>query len=91
MLQSDRAGDRPGRVVESIPPFRFRLDLSAGPGGFEMRLAGWSLGPCPLPRALAPHILARAETDGAAYRFLVDIALPGLGRLIRYEGELATP
>jgi hypothetical protein len=42
----------------------------------------------PVPRGLAPHLEAwEGERDGR-YEFAVEVRLPFIGRLVRYEGLL---
>ncbi|MDQ0469154.1 SDR family oxidoreductase [Labrys wisconsinensis] len=80
----------PGRLRERFAPFDFELALAATTEGLTMRLVGWRLGPLALPVGLAPASLARESVDAEGrFRFDVPIALPGIGRLVRYRGWLA--
>jgi hypothetical protein len=80
---------RPGRVSERFGPFSFDLDLVADSQRHTMTIAGWRLGPLPLPRLLAPRSTAvEAVSDNGLFTFDVPVALPLAGRLTRYKGEL---
>jgi hypothetical protein len=80
---------RPGRVSERFGLFSFDLDLVADSQQHIMKIAGWRLGPIPLPRFLAPRSTAvEAVSDNGLFTFDVPIALPLAGRLTRYKGEL---
>jgi hypothetical protein len=79
----------PSQVSERFGPFTFTLALEAGPEAHIMRIAGWRLGPIPLPRFLAPKSLAtESQTASSRFAFDVPIEAPLLGRLTRYRGEL---
>lgn len=79
----------PGHVTERFGPFTFTLRLSATPTHHQMEIAGWRIGPLPLPRFLAPRSLAtEAVSDNGHFTFDVPIAAPLLGRLTHYKGEL---
>jgi hypothetical protein len=79
----------PGRVSERFGPFSFDLDLAADSQRHTMTIAGWRLGPLPLPRLLAPRSTAvEAVSDNGLFTFDVPVALPLAGRLTRYKGEL---
>ena len=51
-------------------------------------LRRWDILGLPMPRWLMPHVTAGEHADDGRFHFLVDIALPVLGRLVRYEGWL---
>jgi hypothetical protein len=53
-----------------------------------MRLAGWSLFRIPLPRILAPRIVATEREEGGRFHFDVAAALPLVGPVVRYRGWL---
>ena len=82
-----RDGGR-GRIVESFGPLRFHFRLPVQSGGLGMELERWSLGPLPLPMALAPRSPAREWEEDGLFHFDVPIALPVIGRVIRYRGWL---
>jgi hypothetical protein len=82
---------RLGRMIERFGIFRFELDLPAGEAGvLGMPIMGWSLGPMPLPRFLAPVSIVTEDVDPSGrFHFDVELRLPfGLGRLVRYRGWL---
>ncbi|GJD50089.1 hypothetical protein OPKNFCMD_2826 [Methylobacterium crusticola] len=80
----------PGAVIEQFGPLAFVLALPADAEGLGMRVAGWRLGPLPLPRALAPVSAARESVDAEGrFRFDVAVRLPLAGLLVHYRGWLA--
>ena len=79
----------PRRVSERFGPFSFDLSLTADSLRHTMTIAGWRLGPIPLPRFLAPRSTAvEAVSDSGLFTFDVPVVLPLAGRLTRYKGEL---
>ena len=85
---ASRAQAADGLLEERFGPLRFRFELRSEPNGLSMHLQGWSVGPLPLPRALAPGGTAREwEADGRFW-FDVPITLPGAGLVVRYRGWL---
>jgi NAD(P)-dependent dehydrogenase (short-subunit alcohol dehydrogenase family) len=82
--------ERPGKgLSERFGLLTFDLDVPTSKFGLTMSIVAWRLGPIPLPATLAPRTVAREELDGfGRFRFDVTIALPGLGRLVRYQGWL---
>jgi hypothetical protein len=78
----------PNRVTERFGPFTFTLALEATETGHTMRIAGWRLGPLPLPALLAPRSIATETETSGVFNFDVPIAAPLAGRLTHYKGEL---
>jgi hypothetical protein len=69
--------------------FRFRLDVSDGRLVYVQREAAFLFGRARLriPAAWAPRVEAREEPAGAArVNVEVHVSLPGVGRLIAYDG-----
>lgn len=84
-----KPGSSPRRVCERFGPFSFELEMTPDSSGFTLDIVSWRMGPLPLPMCLAPHAPARAFVDAEGrYRFDVMIALPFVGRLVRYRGWL---
>lgn len=77
-----------GCVVERFGPVRFAFDLPADADGLAMRLRRWSVFGVPLPLMLAPRIAAREWQEDDRFRFEVDVAMPLIGRVVRYAGWL---
>ncbi len=89
-FRSTLSAGRAGVEVEEIfGALRFDIRLRANEQGLTYEIIGWRIGPLPLPRALAPRSLA-TETVDAEGRFVFDvpIALPLIGRVVRYRGWL---
>lgn len=86
---SRRDSDPPGRIRERFGPMTFRMALPVDETGLQMPLErGQWLG-IPLPRWLTPRSDTREFVDAEGrFRFDVDISLPMLGRVVRYEGWL---
>jgi NAD(P)-dependent dehydrogenase (short-subunit alcohol dehydrogenase family) len=86
VLSRPRSG---GRVSERFGPLSMDLTLTPEGGRLLYRVAGWRLGPLPLPRALGPSTQAFEEVD-AEGRFVFDVTItaPLIGRLVRYRGWL---
>ncbi|MBT0956195.1 DUF4166 domain-containing protein [Alphaproteobacteria bacterium KMM 3653] len=79
---------KPRHVFERFGPFRFELELT-GEGavmGMEVR-RGWCLG-LPLPRRVLPRSETREYVAQGRFHFDVDLSLPRIGRLVRYQGWL---
>ena len=75
---------------EKFGPFRLLIELTGHDRGCDFRLVRWSLGPVPLPMALAPRLVANERLHDGRHRFLVRISLPLIGLLLGYEGDVET-
>jgi hypothetical protein len=90
-LQSERCD---GLLAERIGPveMRFRLEAVNGALTYQTTSAALCVGSLrvPLPRRLSPCVTAResAAGDGDRVAVSVDVQIPWLGLLIRYEGTL---
>lgn len=76
-------------VCERIGPVVLRMMPCVDRTGLGLVMAGGRLLGLPLPRWLLPRIHTREFDDAGRYRFEVEASLPGIGRLVRYEGALA--
>jgi hypothetical protein len=76
------------RLVERFGPLRFEFDLPSDDSGLTMVMRRWSCLRVPLPMFLAPRSVAREWEDGGRFHFDVPIALPLVGRVVRYRGWL---
>jgi len=66
-----------------------KFNLVASEETLSMEIVGWSLGPMPLPRSLAPTINAREWVDEQGrFRFDVAIGAPVIGQIVHYRGWL---
>ncbi len=83
-----RQYQRQGLLIETAGPLRLGFRLTADTTGMQFRFARcWLLGLL-LPNALAPRVHAEARGGDACWRVKVQIEVPLLGLLTRYEGEL---
>jgi hypothetical protein len=79
-----------GLLRERIGPLQFRHALLANGGAIWWRVAGVRLfGLLPLPARWFRGVRCREREHEDRYEFLVEAALPLVGRVIRYEGWLA--
>jgi hypothetical protein len=77
-----------GLIVERFGPMRFGMAAVVEDNRLRLIIRRWDLLGLPLPRALLPRVDAGEHADDGRFHFLVDIAAPLLGRLVRYEGWL---
>jgi len=77
-----------GLLVEAAGPIRFGFRLSADGEsmGFEMERC-WLMA-LPLPLFLAPRVSARVTGRETSWWAMVQVELPMIGMLARYEGEM---
>ncbi len=84
-----RLWQRDGRLLERLGAVRFRFALDVVDGEIHWRAEQvWALGIVPLPAAWFARVRCREREHAGRYEFLVDVALPLVGPLIRYEGWL---
>nr|WP_329764879.1 DUF4166 domain-containing protein [Stenotrophomonas geniculata] len=78
-----------GYLREQLGAVRFEFDLQAREGGIDWSVRRvWAFGLLPLPRRWFGGVRCREAWQGERYTFLVDVTLPWVGALIRYEGWL---
>lgn len=77
-----------GRLIEALGPFRLQLRLEVQDHRLHYVLERVTLVGVPVPRALAPSLEAWESERGGRYEFAVEVRLPLVGRLVRYEGLL---
>ena len=78
-----------GIVEERFGSVAMRMRLVPRGDGLNMELVSGTAYGVPLPKFLLPRITAEERVDeGGRHRFEVDIAVPGLGRLVAYRGYL---
>ena len=74
--------------------FRFRLEVTDGVLIYRQTGVALCLGPLsvPLPRCVAPHVVAREEPGGGANQthVSVQVLMPWVGLLIAYEGTVTS-
>lgn len=80
--------ERKGLAVERFGPIRFGFALPSDGGELTMQLRRWSVFGVPLPRFLAPRIVAREWQEDDRFRFDVGVTMPIIGRVVRYTGWL---
>lgn len=80
---------RDGLLCERLGPLQFRFELRMVDGEIHWQARSVSLlGMLPLPAGLFHGVQCREREVAGRYEFLVEAALPGIGRVIRYEGWL---
>ncbi|HLH91198.1 MAG TPA: DUF4166 domain-containing protein [Xanthobacteraceae bacterium] len=76
-------------MCERFGPFAFGIALVCDAERLTLVFRGWRAFGIPLPRAFAPRATAFEAVDGGRFRFYVEIKLPLIGLLVRYQGWLA--
>jgi hypothetical protein len=77
-----------GRMIESVGPFHLQLRLEVRDHRLRYVLERVTLFGVSMPRSLAPDLEAWEGEHEGRYDFAVEIRLPVIGRLVRYEGLL---
>jgi hypothetical protein len=88
-VQEAGAGRSAGLLVERFGVLAFAMAVVENNGQLELVLRRWSMLGIPLPLCIAPRATAIEHAADGRFNFSVDIALPMLSRLVRYEGWLA--
>ncbi len=84
-----RLWQRDGRLFEQLGAVRFRFGLREAAGQILWRAErAWAFGLLPLPTRWFAQVHCREREHAGRYEFLVDVSMPLIGRLIRYEGWL---
>ncbi|HJQ57787.1 MAG TPA: DUF4166 domain-containing protein [Vineibacter sp.] len=88
-LQYAGIGRERGLIVERFGAVAFAMQAVASSQGIDLQLRYGRVLGLPLPRWLWPRIAATERVDAAGrFQFDVTIALPLIGRLVRYIGWL---
>lgn len=86
---NSRLWQRDGRLMEQLGAVRFRFGLQVVDGQIQWQVQRvWAFGLVPLPARWFTRVHCREREHGGRYEFLVEVSLPLVGRLIRYEGWL---
>jgi Domain of unknown function (DUF4166) len=88
---TSRQGEMPGRpgwLYERFGPGHFTIDPRPSERGLSFALTGARLFGLPVPRWLWPAVVGDATAPAGVYRFEVSIALPLIGLVARYHGDL---
>jgi hypothetical protein len=80
-----------GFVVEQLGAARLTFSLHEIGGRLQMQLQGMRFAGVPCPRWLLPRIVARETGNGDLLEFSVSAALPWVGVVTHYEGQLRVP
>jgi hypothetical protein len=74
-------------LVDQLGPAKLKFILGVRETGLEWTLARMTLAGIPWPVQWF-RATARAGVQSDRYHFLIDSAVRGIGRIVRYEGEL---
>ncbi|HVJ53339.1 MAG TPA: DUF4166 domain-containing protein [Aliidongia sp.] len=80
-----------GLLCEKFGPFSLIIQLEARSHSLSFTLIDVRFMGLSVPRWLMPRLTARESADDGRYHFFVRIDVPGLGRLIQYQGCLDLP
>lgn len=84
-----RLWQRDGRLFERLGAVRFQFGLREEGGQVLWHAEKvWAFGVLPLPARWFAQVHCRERERHGRYEFLVDVSMPLVGRLIRYEGWL---
>ncbi len=84
-----RLWQRGGQLHEQLGALRFRFGLEVVDAQILWRAQRvWAFGLVPLPARWFAQVHCREREHAGRYEFLVDVSMPLIGRLIRYEGWL---
>ena len=86
--QEPGRGGWTGLMVERIGPMAFAYALHERGGALHLELRGWTALGMPMPAVLGPRATAFEHGADGRFNFDVDMALPLIGRLVRYRGWL---
>ncbi len=76
-------------IVERFGPLTFAMALVVGEDRLNFVVRGWSFLGLPLPSVLAPSGASFEAAPNGRFTFDVEIALPLVGRIVRYRGDLS--
>lgn len=81
-------GSWSGQIVERIGPMAFAYAITPRDGAAHLQVKGWTALGIPMPLALGPRVTAFEHSAADRFNFDVDMALPLIGRIVRYRGWL---
>jgi hypothetical protein len=79
-----------GLLREQLGPVTMQFRIVAAQGSMNWELQRIAFFGLPLPRNCF-RVQARAGSTSRGYHFFVAVQVPGIGELIRYEGDLDVP
>jgi hypothetical protein len=77
-----------GYWLEHTGALEMRLGVDVVDGDWHWTVRGTRLRGVPLPRGLLPQLTAHKRIRDGKYDFFVGVALPGLGQVLSYSGQL---
>lgn len=80
-----------GTVVEHLGAARLTFDLHEANGRLVMQLQQLHFCGIPCPAWLRPQVVAEETGVGNALHFKVQATVPGVGRVVSYQGHLVVP
>ncbi|MHA7774208.1 DUF4166 domain-containing protein [Roseibium sp. M-1] len=75
-------------MLEWLGPFLFKMRVTATTEGIDLTPETVSLGPLPVPLALAPKAVGHERVRDGKYRFSVEVTFPLIGKVFGYDGWL---
>jgi hypothetical protein len=76
-------------LVEAAGPIRFLFRLTATEHGMEFDMERCRVATVPLAMAIAPRVSARLRGLATSWQVTVQVDVPILGMVVRYEGEMS--
>lgn len=77
-----------GLIVERFGPTGFGMAVVVEQGALSLVLRRWDVLGIPMPKFLLPRVIAGEHGADGRFNFSVEISLPLIGRLVRYQGWL---
>lgn len=87
-IQSEGAGRYQHLVRECFGVFSFGLAVVVEDGVLKLIIRRWDVCGLPLPLCLAPKGASYEHAEDGRFHFHVEVILPLIGRVVRYEGSL---
>ncbi len=87
--QEEGCGARAHLMIERFGPLAFAMAVVLEPGRMSLVHVGWRIFGIPMPRFLAPRVVAYEEVRDGKFNFHVRVTHPLCGLIVQYDGWLA--